>query len=75
MKRVFYIIIAVFALVLASCSKQDIQPTSDAQITEPTWRHLGSQASDSEFDPSGTAAGGITITDPNVDPSEIGGKN
>ena len=66
MKKVIYIGIAVVTLGLASCSKQDIQPTNDAE-TVP----VGKSFSNSSTDPIST--GGSSITDPEID-GEIDGE-
>lgn len=65
MKRVIYIGIAVFALGLASCSKQDFQPnssTNDPQV--PVWKSNDGGITDPQL--GGGDDGGIT--DPNNDP-------
>lgn len=56
MKKVIYIVIAVFALGLASCSKQDVQPNSPDPVV-PVWK-----ANTNTNDP------GTTVTDPGTDP-------
>lgn len=67
MKKVIYIIFAVFALGLASCSKQDIQPNTTSSDSEvPVWKSLNSGNDSGSVDPG---LGGGTITDPNnLDP-------
>lgn len=71
MKRVIYIGIAVVALGLASCSKQDIQPNS-ADPVVPVWK-----SNTGDNDPNGGSVvgdpGGSTITDPEID--KVGGED
>ncbi len=65
MKRVIYIGIAVFALGLASCSKQDFQPnTATSDPVVPVWKSGDGGITDPELGGSG----GEVITDPNSDP-------
>lgn len=64
MKKVIYIVFAIFALGLASCSKQDIQPngtSSNARV--PALKSLNTITD--ETDP-----GGSTITDPELETEE-----
>ena len=66
MKKVIYIGIAVVALGLASCSKQDIQPNS-ADPVVPVWK---SNTGDNDPTIGGNTVvdpGGSTITDPELD--------
>jgi hypothetical protein len=67
MKKLIYIVFAVFALGLASCSKQDIQPnTTSSDVEVPVWKSLGNGNDSGLSDPS---VGNGTITDPeNKDP-------
>ena len=71
MRRVFYVALASSALFFGSCSKQDIQPTSNTTATEPIWRSFEDDGG--TIDPNVGDPGGIT--DPNVDPDENGRKN
>lgn len=69
MKKVLYIGIAIVALGLASCSKQDIQPNSSSDVVVPVWK--SNTADDGGVvDPSsnGTNNDGSPIVDPNEDP-------
>ncbi|MCJ8289848.1 MAG: hypothetical protein HRT58_09310 [Crocinitomicaceae bacterium] len=67
MKRVIYIGMAVFALGMVSCSKQDIQPNSTSETIVPSWK-----SGDGEnADPSLGGTGGPVITDPEIDNGEI----
>ena len=62
MKKVIYIVFAVFALGLASCAKQDIKPTSSSDTAVPVWKSLDTDVTD----PGSTNnEGGGGITDPN----------
>ena len=60
MKRIIYIGIAVFALGMVSCSKQDIQPNAATDPVVPVWK---SDITDPEL--NGTSGEG-TITDPEL---------
>jgi hypothetical protein len=67
MKKLIYIVFAVFALGLASCSKQDIQPNTTSSDSEvPVWKSLNPGNDSGSVDPG---LGGGAITDPNnLDP-------
>ncbi len=77
MKRVFYIGIAVFGLALASCSKQDIKPTTSSDPVVPLWKSNTNDPNEGVITADPTNEGGITdpvidgndqdITDPTID--------
>lgn len=74
MKKILYIGIAVVALGLASCSKQDIQPASNTDAEVPVWK---SNTIDNETPgpttTTGSNDGGITDPDPTEEESLEGG--
>lgn len=64
MKKLIYIGIALFALGMVSCSKQDIRPNSSSDTVVPTWK---SSITDPELNGTGsTSTGNGTITDPEL---------
>lgn len=67
MKKVIYIVIAVFALGLASCSKQEIQPVNDSDTVVPVWK--SNSTGENVIDPNGSSNEG-GITDPNTGEEE-----
>ena len=67
MKRVIYIGIAVFALGMVSCSKQDVTPNCSSDPIVPSWKSGGGDVTDPEL---GGSDGGTLITDP-----ELGGSD
>lgn len=69
MKRVIYISLVFVGLLAVSCSKQNIQPNTDAPQEIPTWRS-SSDDTNAAGDTSTTGEGGIT--DPNNDKDESG---
>lgn len=69
MKRVIYIGIAVFALGMVSCSKQDIQPNSTSDTVVPVWKSLDTNVTDPELGGSDGAGG---ITDPELAGTDLG---
>lgn len=78
MKRVIYVAVAVFALGIVSCSKQDIQPNSNSDTAVPTWKSFdrdGELLNGEEGLPP-TGGGSVNdpgaITDPNNDPDPGG---
>lgn len=78
MKRIIYIVIALFGLGMASCSKQEINPISNDTLVAPEWssneRGTGDAAegddsgSTSGDNGSNSSTGDNDITDPNNDP-------
>ncbi|MDB0037866.1 hypothetical protein N9F08_00735 [bacterium] len=65
MKKVIYIVFAIFALGLTSCSKQDIQPTvTPTDVDVPVSKSFGSN------DHVINNNGGGTITDPELEVEE-----
>lgn len=62
MKKIIYIAIAVFALGMVSCSKQDIQPNSPSDVQVPVWKSNSSDVTDPQLGGTGTG----TITDPQL---------
>lgn len=69
MKRVIYISLVFVGLLAVSCSKQNIQPNTNAPQEVPTWR-TSSDDANSNGGTSTTGEGGIT--DPNNDKDESG---
>lgn len=63
MKKLIYIGIALFALGMTSCSKQDIKPNSPSDIVVPTWK---SNITDPELNGSTGTSGNGGITDPEL---------
>ena len=68
MKRVIYIGIAVFALGMVSCSKQDVTPNSSSDTIVPSWKSFDEGNTDPN---AGGTNGGSTITDPEIDKGQI----
>jgi hypothetical protein len=70
MKRVIYISLVFVGLLAVSCSKQNIQPNTDAPQEIPTWR---TSSDDANSNSGGTVVTGEgEITDPNNDKDESG---
>ena len=65
MKRVIYIGIAVVALGLASCSKEDIQPNSTSENIVPVWKSLDNENTQPQN--NSNSEGGGTIVDPETE--------
>lgn len=63
MKKIIYIGIALFALGMTSCSKQDVQPNSPTDTVVPTWK---SSITDPELNGTSGTSGTGTITDPEL---------
>lgn len=68
MKKVLYIGIAVVALGLASCSKQDIQPNS-AEPEVPVWKANTGGCENVDPNTNGSNEGGITDPEHNEEQS------
>lgn len=66
MKKTLYIVLAVFALGMVSCSKEDIKPnvTSNSNSDVPVWKSAGVDGTE----PTGEGPGHGSIVDPNIDP-------
>ncbi len=68
MKKILYIGIAVFALGMVSCSKQDVKPNSSSDTVAPIWKSLDINGDDNTDPQSGSSGeGGITDPDPEWD--------
>ena len=72
MKRVIYIGIAVFALGMVSCSKQDIQPNSTSDTLVPVWKSDDTNVTDPELGGTDGSLGTGTITDPELGGTDAG---
>ncbi|PHR32416.1 MAG: hypothetical protein COA38_06520 [Fluviicola sp.] len=68
MKKVIYIVFAVFALGMVSCSKQDVSPNSSPETIVPVWKSIETENANSSgnVDPNINTNGGIT--DPGENP-------
>jgi hypothetical protein len=64
MKKVIYIGIAVVALGLASCSKEEIKPNIPTDTAVPVWK-ANTGGGDNVTDPNGGSSNEGGITDPN----------
>lgn len=69
MKRLLYIVIAVFALGFTSCNKEVIKPVANNDSTEPVWESQAKRGVVIE-DPVISPSTGGSITDPNSDEDE-----
>lgn len=77
MKKSFIAFVALFVLVLASCTKEEIRTVTNDEVT-PTWQEPSSMIIQNEGTHTGTSVdeedgdSGIDITDPNEEPEKEG---
>lgn len=76
MKKSFIAFVALFVLVLASCTKEEIRTVTNDEVT-PTWQEPSSMMiqdaghTDTSVDEN-SGNSGIDITDPNEEPEKEG---